>query len=727
VFLSRLVRVVTGSPAVSQNSQEPIIVGKVLVERYQVLSELGEGGFGKTYLAADLHIPSTPPPRRVVKRLLSEKMTPVVKRYFQKEAQALVGLNHAQIPLLHASFEVDGIPYIVQDFIDGHDLTREIHGYDDVASVDVATCWTEQDAIVFLADMLGILDYIHSQGIIHRDIKPSNIMRRRTSDQLVLIDFGIVKDINATNSSMTVPIGTRGYMPMEQALGNAQFSSDLYALGTTVLQALTSLAPYFVPIEQRLEQLNKKVSPALSAMITSMVAEDCGDRCPSAKMALTLLQPLTVQNLQGYRSPSRFVVANPPKTMQSPAVTQPQRSGNLAANQAVTELGNQKVGNQSSGLPPLNRLPIEIGSFLSSRSPWVKYSLFGAGIFMASGLGVFLMSNSGLFRGTQSTLPPLQSETPQSSTVPRVSSAQIDFQSAKEYYDSAEAKSGKLNDTQGALADYNKAIELDPKYVDAYDSRGSLKLDKLNDTQGALADYNKAIELNDRYTFAYYNRGRLKVEKLNDPNGALADYNKAIELNPQYTDAYNGRGNLKADNLGDHPGALADYNKALTINPKYAYGYNGRGNLKKKLNDFKGALADYNKAISSDPSYAYPYHGRGILKAEKFNDIPGALADYNKSIELDPTNAYPLQSRGILKSDLNDIPGALADYDKAIELNPELADAHYNRGLLKKNKRQDRPGAIADFRQAAKLYRQQNKAKDLKDAVDRLAELGTAE
>jgi serine/threonine protein kinase/Tfp pilus assembly protein PilF len=723
VFLSRLVRVVTGSPAVNQNSQEPILVGKVLVERYQVLSELGEGGFGKTYLATDLHIPSNPPPRRVVKRLLSEKMTPVVKRYFQKEAQALVGLNHAQIPLLHASFEVDGIPYIVQDFIDGHDLNREIRGYDDVASVDVATCWTEQDAIVFLADMLGILDYIHSQGIIHRDIKPSNIMRRRTSDQLVLIDFGIVKDINATNSSMTVPIGTRGYMPMEQALGNAQFSSDLYALGTTVLQALTSLAPYFVPIEQRLEQLNKKVSPALSAMITSMVAEDYGDRCPSAKMALTLLQPLTIQNLQGYRSPSRFVVANPPKTMQSPAVTQPQRSGNLAAHQAVT-----KLENQSSGLPPLNRLPIEIGSFLSGRSPWVKYSLFGAGIFTASGLGVFLMSNSGLFRGTQSTLPPLSSEAPQSSAPSASASAQPNFQSAKEYYDRAEAKYSKLNDNQGALADYNKAIELDPKYVDAYDSRGSLKLDKLNDTQGALADYNKAIELNDRYTYAYYNRGRLRIYELNDSAGALADYNKAIELNPQYTSAYGGRGALKADYLNDSSGALADYNKALSIDPKYAYAYNGRGILKEKLNDFKGAFADYNKAINSDPNYAHAYYLRGVLKAEKFNDISGGLADYNKSIQLDPQHGESYHGRGLLKSNnLNDIPGALADYDKAIELRPELANAYYNRGLLKINKRQDRTGAITDFRQAAKLYRQQNKAKDLKDAVDRLAELGTAE
>jgi serine/threonine protein kinase len=721
VFLSRLVRGVTGAPSGNQSSSEPNLVGKTLVERYQVLSELGEGGFGKTYLATDLHIPSTPPPRRVVKRLLSEKMTPVVKRYFQKEAQALAGLNHAQVPLLHASFEVDGIPYIVQDFIDGHDLTREIRGYDDVASVDPAACWTEQDAIVFLTDMLGILDYIHSQGIIHRDIKPSNIMRRRTSNQLVLIDFGIVKDINATNSSMTVPIGTRGYMPMEQALGNAQFSSDLYALGTTVLQALTSLAPYFVPIEQRLEQLNKKVSPALSAIITSMVTEDYGDRCPSAKMALTLLQPLTVQNLQGYQSPSRFVVANPPKTMPTPVVTQPQRSGNRATNQAVT-----KSENQSSRLPPLHRLPIELGSFLNSRSPWVKYSLYGAGIFMASGLGVFLMSNSGLFRGTQSTLPPLRSET--SSTPSPSTSAQPDFQSAKEYYDRAEAKYSKLNDNQGALADYNRAIELDPKYVDAYDSRGSLKLDKLKDTQGALADYNKAIELNDRYTYAYYNRGRLRLYELNDSQGALADYNKAIELNPQYTSAYGGRGGLKADYLNDDAGALADYNKALTIDPKYAYAYNGRGILKERRNDFKGALADYNKAISSDPSYARPYQSRGVLKAEKFNDVPGALADYNKSIQLDPEYADAYHGRGLLRANnLNDIPGALADYDKAIELSPELANAYYNRGLLKINKRTDRPGAIADFRQAAKLYRQQNKAKDLKDAVDRLAELGTAE
>jgi serine/threonine protein kinase len=113
-------------PLVGLSSLHPNrgIVGKTLMERYKVLWKLGEGGLGKTYLAEDLQIPIKPRPRRVVKQILSQKMTPVIKRYFQKEAEALASLNHPQIPILHASFEVKGIPYIVQDFVEGHDLYK---------------------------------------------------------------------------------------------------------------------------------------------------------------------------------------------------------------------------------------------------------------------------------------------------------------------------------------------------------------------------------------------------------------------------------------------------------------------------------------------------------------------------------------------------------------------------------------------------------------------------
>jgi tetratricopeptide (TPR) repeat protein len=289
-------------------------------------------------------------------------------------------------------------------------------------------------------------------------------------------------------------------------------------------------------------------------------------------------------------------------------------------------------------------------------------------------------------------------------------------------------KAKKINDPPGALADYNLAISLYPKFVEAYNNRGNLKKDKLNDPQGALADYNLAISLDPKFAPAYNNRGNLKKDKLNDPQGALADYNLAISLNPRDSVAYNNRGNLK-DDLNDTQGALVDYNQAISLNSQYVEAYYNRGLLKMlKLNDPQGALTDYNLAISLNSKYDKAYINRGVLKATKLNDPQGALADYNLAISLDPKFAPAYNNRGNLKKDkLNDPQGALTDFNQAISLNPKYANAYYNRGLLKKNKLNDRTGAVADFRAAAQLYRQQGKTSDLQDAIDRLRALGASE
>jgi tetratricopeptide (TPR) repeat protein len=284
-----------------------------------------------------------------------------------------------------------------------------------------------------------------------------------------------------------------------------------------------------------------------------------------------------------------------------------------------------------------------------------------------------------------------------------------------------------LNDSQGALADYNQGISLNLKSATAYYNRGILK-DNLNNPQGALADYNQAIFLNPKFAAAYHNRGTLK-DNLNDPRGALADYNQAISLNPKFAAAYSNRGNLKKNLLNDAQGALADYSQAISLNPKLATVYYNRGNLKTdKLNDPKGALADYNQAISLNPNYADAYYNRGNLKVQKLNDPQGALADYNQAISLNPNYADVYHNRGLLRVRKFDDPqGALADYNQAISLNPNYARAYGNRGALKVQKLNDTPGAITDFRTAAKLARAQGQTQILQLVLEALRSLGATE
>jgi tetratricopeptide (TPR) repeat protein len=202
---------------------------------------------------------------------------------------------------------------------------------------------------------------------------------------------------------------------------------------------------------------------------------------------------------------------------------------------------------------------------------------------------------------------------------------------ADDYFLSANQKYEK-NDLQGALADYSKAISLDPKFSLAYNARGYLKAFTLRDHKGALDDFNQAISLNPKYVDAYYNRAYLKESILATPKGALSDYDKTISLDPKFARGYYLRGRLKAE-LDDLQGALVDYDQAISLNPQSAEAYNNRG-LLKKMNDPQGALADYNKAISLDPKMGIAYYNRGLLKKNKLKDRTGAIKDFRTAIKI---------------------------------------------------------------------------------------------
>jgi tetratricopeptide (TPR) repeat protein len=122
-----------------------------------------------------------------------------------------------------------------------------------------------------------------------------------------------------------------------------------------------------------------------------------------------------------------------------------------------------------------------------------------------------------------------------------------------------------LGDWDGAMADYNEAIRLDPNYSAAYDNRGNVKRQK-GDLNGAIADINQAIRLNPKNAIAYFNRARVK-EKHGDLDGAIADFNQAISLKPNYSSAYRDRGEVKRKK-GDINGANADFSQALKLGAK---------------------------------------------------------------------------------------------------------------------------------------------------------------
>jgi tetratricopeptide (TPR) repeat protein len=174
--------------------------------------------------------------------------------------------------------------------------------------------------------------------------------------------------------------------------------------------------------------------------------------------------------------------------------------------------------------------------------------------------------------------------------------------------------------------------------AEEYFKRGNSKID-LEDYQGAIADFTKAIEINPNYIDAYTGRGYAK-DNLKDHLGAVANYTKAIKINPNNSKAYTGRGVSKAK-LEDHQGAIADYTKAIEINPNSSATYYNRGYSKGSLEDYQGAIADYTKAIEINPSSSLSYGLRGLAKIS-LNERGSACLDFSKSGELGNSKAYDL-------------------------------------------------------------------------------------
>jgi eukaryotic-like serine/threonine-protein kinase len=271
------------------NRYQQSVVRKILRNRFEIIKRLGSGGSGDTYLAIDLDLPGRP--HCVVKHLQPKDPNPsvaaIAKKLFAREAEVLyqLGNNHDQIPRLFAHFDEDGDFYLVQEYIDGHPLTQEI----------VPGKGLSENAVLnLLKDILEVLVFVHKHNIIHRDIKPQNLMRRHSDGKIVLIDFGSIKKISALGASVTVIVGTPGYMPSEQAKGKPKLSSDIYAVGMIGIQALTGLIPEQLQEDPNTGNLmwrhRAEVSDAFADILDIMVSDRYTQRYESAAEALQALK-----------------------------------------------------------------------------------------------------------------------------------------------------------------------------------------------------------------------------------------------------------------------------------------------------------------------------------------------------------------------------------------------------------------------------------------------------
>lgn len=261
----------------------------LLKDRYRAQKLLGQGGFGKTFKAVDEHQPSQP--LCVIKQFEFGSNNPQIRetalKLFYDEARHLESLGkHHNIPELLAYFDIEGQPYLIQQFIDGQDLEQELA---------TGGVFDQSKIRQLLVSFLPVLDFLHKRSIpvIHRDIKPANIIRRCSNDSLVLVDFGAAKQATKTMLGKTATlIGSPEYTAPEQLRGKPTFASDIYSLGVTCIHLLTQVSPFdLFDINQdawvwRDYLINNPVDAELGRVLDRMIANSLPQRYQSAAAVL---------------------------------------------------------------------------------------------------------------------------------------------------------------------------------------------------------------------------------------------------------------------------------------------------------------------------------------------------------------------------------------------------------------------------------------------------------
>jgi serine/threonine protein kinase len=253
--------------------------------RYEIIRPLGAGGFARTLLARDRR-----DQRQVALKVLRPQTAPDWKAYelFEREGAVLRELRHHGVPAIYETFratwEGTEAAFLAMEYVEGVSIAEMIAERRHV----------DREAVLdMFAELLGVLDYLHTRvpPVLHRDIKPANVIVRNGGAP-VLVDFGAVRNVfRSPDETGSTVVGTYGYMPYEQYMGQASPASDLYALGATFLHLITGRPPSdFMTDTARLKvPAALPCGEPLRTILERLLASVPGDRYVSAKAARAAL------------------------------------------------------------------------------------------------------------------------------------------------------------------------------------------------------------------------------------------------------------------------------------------------------------------------------------------------------------------------------------------------------------------------------------------------------
>ncbi len=341
---------------------------------------IGQGGFGRTYLAADDdRLKAWCVIKQFSPQLQGTKALEKAVKLFEQEAVRLNELGeHPQIPALLAYFEHDQRLYLVQQFIEGNTLLQEL------AQNGV---FIEQRIREVLAGILPILKFVHDHQVIHRDITPSNIIRRKFDNKLVLIDFGVAKLLSIETAAQPgTKIGTEGYAPIEQLRsGKAYPASDIYSLGATCLFLMTQIKPedLYDPLEgrwlwrDRLSEKGRTISEPIAQILDKMLKDLVSERYASADAVMKDLRTaLSRSPIAASRNPVAPPTASAPPAPSVASNSPVSRSPISQPNVSKPPSNQPRVSGAPTSRAPVSRQPASAQTWhclhtLTGHSRWV--------------------------------------------------------------------------------------------------------------------------------------------------------------------------------------------------------------------------------------------------------------------------------------------------------------------------------------------------------------------
>jgi tetratricopeptide (TPR) repeat protein/tRNA A-37 threonylcarbamoyl transferase component Bud32 len=723
---------------------------------YRVIRPLGRGGMGTVYLALDTRLD-----REVALKLFSgpEATSAAAREQVLAEARAAAAFNHPHIASVHDVLDVNGQVAIVFEYVQGETLADRLQ----------RGRLTPDQAVEIGLQLTDALAAAHHHGIVHRDLKPANIAV--TSDGVVkVLDFGVARtmppegDADAALTTFAGFVGTLGYAPPEQALGQSvDARADVFAMGVVLFELLSARRPFpggdAVTVVQammsgeppRVRSLAPEVPPELDGLIARMLARDPAKRPASAQQVRDTLLSL----------------ASTERGTAVPVTVRPHRW--LAALLVAAAITAALVVSIVWGRP---ETPVAVPSLVVAVMPLTNVSGDSEKDFVAIGVAENLITR----------LAALQSITVLSrSVVNDALSRTSDVVAVARELDATYLVDGSVQESGERLRIDLRLVEPDGSVIWAENVQGNFSevFDLQTRLTSAVAQALSVrlsgadrVSLADQSTsnaaaLAAYWQGRTLLERRDitgNAKAALSAFDEAVSLDPNFADAHAGRGEvlwslyldsreaelaraaleagttaLRLDpnraevrytlavtlaGTGQQNAAIEELQRALVLRPRFEDARIQLGLVLARQGRIEEAIAEFKKVTDARPNYARPFvtTGFALFEAGRYAE---AAAAFERVTELQPEHVVAYQQAGAAYHELGDLERALLFYEKAITVRP-YAPAYSNIGTIHYS-RQEYEQAAQSYQKAISLRPNAREThRNLGDAYGRLGRTSEA-